>query len=156
MKQQQSIFLLLIMVLSLTACTVSKQLKAHRSELDMLATSQMDPKVKFDRFATVIANMLDEATDLESPIRSVRYVQRFAKQNGPEIEMITQELDGEIKRMNTARKVAFAGRAMTRPYGQKLARLIPKINRIAEAGGYDLGPIQEAFALFALKQVVKN
>lgn len=142
-------------LLMLSACTVSKQLRAHRTELDRLANVESDPQQKFDGLAMVIATTLDEATEFESPIRTWRYLQRFSKQNEDELVLLTSQLEEYVQSLNAAQRVAMVSRALTQPYGRKLARLIPKVNKMLQSGEYELGPLQRTLGLFALKRAVR-
>ncbi len=156
MKQTILYASLLLLLSSQVACTVSKQLKSHRNEMSRLANESLPPRDKFDGLATEIAMVLNEATDLRGPVQTFRYLQRFSKQNGPALESLTNELEPYINNMNTAEKVAFVTRAMTRPYGQQLVRLIPKVNNLLASGDYKLGPLERTLGLFALKRGTKN
>ncbi|MEM6348338.1 MAG: hypothetical protein AAF927_30940 [Bacteroidota bacterium] len=147
---------LLLSLILLSSCTASKQLRAHRTELDRLANVETDSQKKFDGFATVVATALDEATNFESPIRTVRYLQRFTKKNQDEIVLLTDQLEEYLKSLNSAQRMALVGRSLTKPYGRKLARLIPKINKMVENGDFELGPLERTLGLFALKQAVKR
>jgi hypothetical protein len=156
MKQTLLYASLLLVLCNLLACTVSKQLKVHRTELNRLAYDDLPPEEKFDGLATVVATALDEATNLESPVRTFRYLQRFSKQNGPELEVLTNELEPYVNNMNMAQKVAFVSRALTRPYGQQLVRLVPKVTKLMQSGDYKLGKLERTLALFALKRSARN
>ncbi|MFK7923029.1 MAG: hypothetical protein AB8H47_13785 [Bacteroidia bacterium] len=140
----------------MSGCTAGKQLRVHRTELDRLANVEVDPQKKFDGFATVIATALDEATNFESPVRTVRYLQRFSKQNQDEIVLLTDQLEEYMQSLNSAKRMAMVGRALTKPYGRKLARLIPKVTKLMENGDYKLGSLERTLGLFALKQVIKR
>ena len=140
----------------LTACTASKQLRTHRSALDRLTYGDVSPQEKFDGFATVLATVLDEATNFGSPVRTARYLQRFSHQNQAEITLLTDQLETHLNSLTQAQKIAFVGRAMTQPYGRQLLNLVPKVTKLIEAGDYKLGPLERTLGLFALKQTLKR
>lgn len=149
-------FLLLTLLALMSGCQLSKQLQAHRSELDRLAYSEMGNREKFDGLAEVLVTALEEAAALSSNIRTVRYVQKFSNQNDASLRKLSNDLDGWIQGMNSRQRLAFATRALSQPYSRKLIRLVPNISKKAAEGGYNLGALERAFLLFKLKQMVKR
>ncbi|MDX2248799.1 MAG: hypothetical protein SF052_18575 [Bacteroidia bacterium] len=145
-----------MVILIFSGCQTSQQLKVHRNTIQELAhggTSNMD---KFDGLATTIITVLDEATNLSSPYKTYKYIMKFVDQNQTEIVAITTDLESWQANMGQDEKIKFTARSLTKPYSRKMITLVPKVQKMLEEGGYDLGPLEKTLLLFKLKNMVKG
>jgi hypothetical protein len=147
---------LLILLLTLSSCANYRQLQAHRSELQRLAQSNLDPQEKFDGLAEVLATVLEESTDLSSPVKSYRYVQKFTNQNQRALDQLSSELLAWQADMNGPQKLAFTTRALSQGYSRRLIRVIPKLERTISENDYKLSGLEKTLLLFKLKRVFKR
>lgn len=156
MTQKQYLVLLLTFSLfSLNACLPTKQLKVHKQAIRSLISSPLSSADKFDAFAQVTADVLDEATSLNSPVKTYRYLNKFSNQNDREIGILLKELEPWQADMSLRQKANFAKNAITKPYGRKLVRLVPKVTKMMAQGDYKLGKMEKVLLLFKLRKVLK-
>lgn len=147
-------FFLAILIFS--GCQTSQQLKTHRNAMHDLAYGGASNIDKFDGMATIIASVLDESTSLSSPYKTYKYIMKFVDQNQTEIVSITSELETWQANMDQAERLKFTARTVAKPYSRKLLTLVPKVTKMVEEGGYNLGPLEKALLLFKLKNMVKG
>lgn len=156
MKQKQYSFILLALSLwLLNGCIPTKQLRFHKVSMHNLVYAPISPSEKFDGFAKVMADVLDEATSLNSPVKTYRYLNKFTKQNDEELTKLLTDLEPWQSKMTLRQKANFAKNAVTKPYGRKLVRLVPKVTKMMANGDYKLGKLESALLLFKLKRVLK-
>lgn len=156
MKQKQYSFIILALFLILSSgCLPTKQLRFHRLSLQNLVAAPISSAEKFDSFAQVMADVLDEATSLNSPVKTYRYLNKFSKQNDRELDLLLKDLEPWQANMSLGQKAKFAKNSLTKPYGRKLVRLIPKVTKMMANGDYKLGKLESALLLFKLKKVLK-
>jgi len=120
-----------------------------------LVMGPISPAEKFDAFAQIMADVLDEATNLNSPVKTFRYLNKFTKQNEDELDKLLAELEPWQANMSLAQKANFAKNAVVKPYGRKLVRLVPKVAKMMAEGDYKIGKLERVLLLFKLRQVLK-
>lgn len=148
--------LLFIIVIALSGCQTTKWLKSHRSEMQRLAYSDMDTKEKFDGLGNELAAVLDEGTNLSSPIKTLRYLKRFSDQNESELTSLINEIDGWQQGMKMGEKIAFGSSLLTKSYARKLVFLVPKVSKMVEQNDYKIGKLEQMLLLFSLKKKIRD
>ncbi|MEL6252865.1 MAG: hypothetical protein AAFR87_12705 [Bacteroidota bacterium] len=154
-QKQYLIYVLILPLLLFTSCTTSKQLKMHKQSLRSIVSSPMSAEDKFDAFAQITADVLDEATSLNSPVKTYRYLNKFSKHNDRELGILLKELEPWQANMSFKQKANFAKKAVTKPYGRKLVRLVPKVTKMMAKGEYKIGKMEQVLLLFKLRKVLK-
>lgn len=146
---------LLLSLFLLNSCLPTKQLKMHRQALRSIISSPMSSEDKFDAFAQITADVLDEATSLNSPVKTYRYLNKFSSQNDRELGILLKELEPWQADMSLKQKANFAKNAVAKPYGRKLVRLVPKVSKMMANGDYKIGKMESVLLLFKLRKVLK-
>lgn len=154
MMIRTSLFLLVLGLLS--SCQLSNQLRVHKTELQRLAYEESENRAKFDGLAKVLVTALEEAAARPTTLQTVRYVQKFSKQNDRSLRQLSSDLDSWITNMKPGQRLAFGTRALSQSYSRKLIILVPKIQKKASEGGYDMGTMEKVLALYRLKQLTKK
>jgi hypothetical protein len=131
---------------------MSRLLSDHRQDILALMTPGMDEKARFDGLATELSQVLGEATDFNRPDQTLAYLRKFSKQNNRELLQLYSDLSLWIDGKSTMGKVSFAGYALMQPYADELLTLVPKVQRLASEGQYDLGALDKLLLLYQLKQ----
>ena len=148
--------LLISLLLLVSSCQMSRQLQVHKTELQRLAFEEMEYREKFDGLAEVLVTALEEAAARPGPLGTVRYVQKFSRQNQRSLNRLGSDLNTWIQEMKPAQRVAFVTRALGKPYSRKLIVLVPRIQQKAKEGGYQLGALERVFVLYKLKQLTRK
>lgn len=148
--------LLLLLLAMLSSCATSRQLSDHRREMNRIAYSDANNKQRFDDFMMLTTTVLTEANQRPSTLKTLRYVEKFSKQNEAAIVKTTNELTAWISEMSLAEGVAFGSRLISKPYARQLLRLVPEIEQKAQSNGYQLGAIEKAFLLIRVQKLIKG
>ncbi|MEM7367391.1 MAG: hypothetical protein AAF587_02250 [Bacteroidota bacterium] len=148
--------LILVLLALLSSCQISNQLRVHKTELQRLAYNEPENRAKFDGLAKVLVTALEEASARPTTTQTVRYVQKFSNQNDRSLRQLSTDLDAWIKGMGPGQRLAFGTRALSQSYSRKLIVLVPKIQKKAKEGGFELGALEKVLLLFKLKQLTKK
>jgi hypothetical protein len=116
----------------------------------------MDPKEKFDGLGHEIASLLDEGTNLSSPVKTLRYLKRFSDQNEKELNVLFDELNAWQQGMKMGEKIAFGASVLTKSYSRKLLFLVPKVSKMIEQNDYKIGKLEETLLLYSLKKKMRE
>lgn len=140
----------------LSGCALSRQLSEHRREMKRIAYSDLNKKQRFDDFMVLMVGVLREANQMNSPLKTVKYVDKFTKQNEAELKVVTTELTDWIGQMKVTEGIAFGARTLQKPYSRELSRLIPDIQQKAKANGYQLNLLEKTLLLLKVRRLIKK
>jgi hypothetical protein len=119
-------------LISLTSCASAKQnawLKAHQTELNRVAQSNVPSEEKMDVLLTQYAVLMDEGMQFVNPVKGVKYIQKFQKLNDPVITKIVGESGNWVSNLNTGEGLMLGLRVSKKPYINKYIDLVPKFHR---------------------------
>jgi hypothetical protein len=133
-------------------CSMSELLRDHRQDIEALMAKDMTPEARFHGLATELAQVLGEATDLNRPDQTLKYLRKFSKQNSRNLRLLYSELSPWVESKNTVEKITFAGRVLMQPYARDLLRLVPKVQTMAEQQTYELGPLDKILLFYQFKR----
>lgn len=119
-------------LISLTSCASAKQnawLKAHQTELNRVTQSNIAPEEKMDVLMSTYAVLMAEGLQFVNPVKGVKYIEKFQKQNDVAITKIVGESGNWVSNLNTSEGVMFGFRVTKKPYFNKYIDLVPKFHR---------------------------
>ncbi len=117
---------LLCNVLAQAACSFTKDLEQHRSELLAAVGPEVPLAEKRDAVGFSTVRMMHEAVDRLNPKKGVKYVEAYAKTNGVLLDSLVAQITRAQNKMTTREQVAFGLSAATRPYAREAIALIPR------------------------------
>ena len=126
------IIISLFSLLSLTSCASAKQnswLKTHQTNINRAAQSNGSSEEKMDVLLTQYAVLMDEGLKFVNPVKGVKYIQKFQKQNDVNISKIVGESGNWVTNLSTGEGVMFGLRVAQKPYLNRYIDLVPKFHR---------------------------
>lgn len=132
------------------------QLRTHGADLNRALTESLSPRARFDATASILADVLDDATSRPSPYKTFRYLERFTQKNQVGLTQLVAELEPWIADMGQGEKLRLAASALSQPYGRKLMVQVPKVTKMMEENNYKLSTLDKLMALFRLRKVIKR
>ncbi len=150
MRQTLGLSLLIIL---LTGCTATRQLKVHHSNLTTLASSNLGAEARFDALANTLVEVLETGLSKKSPVATYRYLHKFVNQNRLPLETLTNDLGFWTTSLSPLELAGLGVRTATKPYARKLVTLIPNTENRLKNGGYKLSVLDKLFLLFTLRKV---
>ena len=116
-------------VVLLAACSFTKDLERHRADLLAAVGPEVPLAQKRDALGYSAVGMMHEAVDRLNPKRGVKYVEAYAKTNGPLLDTLVAQITRAQEDMSQREQIAFALSAATRPYAREAVDLIPRFVR---------------------------
>ncbi len=124
------LILLSFLLLAFTAsCSFTKDLEQHRLRLAAATAPDVSLADKRDALGLSTVAMMHEAVDRLNPKKGAKYVQAYAKTNGPFIDTLVAQLKRGQANMSQTQRIAFGLSAITRPYAKDAIDLIPRFVR---------------------------
>ena len=120
----------LLAALSLgSACSFTKDLDRHRAELLAATAPDVSLTEKRDALGYSAVRMMSQAVTKLNPKRGVKYVEAYAKTNGPLLDTLAAQIKRGQADMSQGGRVGFLLSAASRPYTKEAIDLIPKFVR---------------------------
>ncbi len=127
---------------SLTSCASMKQngwLKNHQATLNRAAQSNIPAEDKMDILLTQYAVLMNEGLGFVNPVKGVKYIQKFQKQNDASISKIVGEGGNWVSNLSTGEGVMFGLKVAQKPYVRSYIDLVPKFHRKYEQYKFVMG-----------------
>ena len=128
---------LLVFVCLTAACSTSRQVAAHRSELLAATAPDVPLATKRDVLGASVVEMMHQAVDRLDPRRGFTYVEAYAKTNGPFVDTLAAQIERATADMTTGERIAFGLEAAASPYVRDAVEIVPRFveryRRIAAA-----------------------
>ena len=121
-------FALLISLLA-GGCAFTKDLEAHRARLIAATAEGVSLSAKRDALGESTVAMMNEAVNRLNPKKGVKYVEAYAKTNGPLLEQLVSQIKEGQRDMSQTERIAFGLSAATRPYAKDALALIPEFTK---------------------------
>ncbi|MEM9918113.1 MAG: hypothetical protein AAF990_08455 [Bacteroidota bacterium] len=121
--------LFLVLLMSLSNCSISKRVKAHEKLLAATAQSDAEPPEKLDVLATSLVQMMHEGLQFVNPKKGLKFVERYGEANQESIYKILDEVGEWQDGLNTLQTIAYSASLLTKPYARDLIDLFPKFKR---------------------------
>ena len=109
-----------------SACSFTKNLDAHRASLLAATGPDVSLSEKRDALGTSAVSMMSQAVDKLNPKRGVKYVEAYAKTNGPLLDTLVAQITRGQEEMDRGERVKFLLGAASRPYVREAVGLIPR------------------------------
>lgn len=125
------LFILLLSSICMS-CGASRQaarLEANKSELELLAESELSPEEKLDKMMSNFTNMMHESLDILNPKKGVAYVKAYGAQNEKSILAIMEEVGTIPENKSTLEMIEFALSLTQKPYMNDFIELLPRFQR---------------------------
>ena len=116
----------------LASCGTSRQsarMEANKSELELLAASELSPEEKLDKMMSNFTNMMHESLDILNPKKGAAYVKSYGEQNEKAIKAIMDEVGTIPEQKSTFEMIEFALSLTQKPYMNDFIDLLPRFQR---------------------------
>ena len=112
-----------------SACSFTKDLEQHRSELLAATAPGVSLSEKRDALGYSAVRMMDQAVTKLNPKKGVKYVEAYARTNGALIDTLAAQIQRGQADMSQRERVGFLLSAASRPYAKQAIDLLPKFVR---------------------------
>jgi hypothetical protein len=146
MKQTLLILTGISIILLNTGCLGSRltqQLKWHHSELKRAAESDMNPGQKLDILLESVAKMMDESLDPLSPKKSVKYVQKYVRQNEDYIAIILKDVGQWQDKMSPFQIIQYGLSVQNKPYIKTFLDSLPRFKKKYRQYAFAIGLVDD-------------
>ena len=120
------LLLLLLTAFAASQCSFTKNLQDHHDRLLAATAADVPLAEKRDVLGTSAVTMMHQAVDRLNPKKGVKYVEAYAKTNGPLIDTLAAQILRGQQNMTSAQRIAFGLSALTRPYAKDAVDLFPR------------------------------
>jgi hypothetical protein len=129
----KTLFIAAILGLMLfTSCASAKQnawLKAHKEAIAEATSGSSNAEAKLDVVLSRYTILMDEGLKFVNPVKGVKYIGKFQKQNEANISRIVGESSGWMNNLSTEQTVMLGLRVTKKPYIGQFIDLLPKFKR---------------------------
>ena len=108
------------------ACSTTQQVAAHRARLLAAAAPEVPLDVKRDALAESAVAMMHEAVDRLDPRRGAKYVEAYAKTNGPLVDSLAGQIERGVAELPRGERIAFGLEVLAKPYFRDASALLPR------------------------------
>ncbi|MBL7818565.1 MAG: hypothetical protein JNL70_26435 [Saprospiraceae bacterium] len=132
MKQFSFFIAVFAALLSLQSCASAKQntwLKAHRAQLETLASGSMKTEDKVDGMLSDYVVLMEEGLQFVNPVKGVKYIKKYHSQNEAAMNKIVTESNSWINNLDDMQAVGLGLRVVKKPYLKKFVELAPKFKK---------------------------
>jgi hypothetical protein len=132
MKQLTGLLFLSISLICLQSCAAAKQnawLKAHKTQLNNLASGNMKAEEKVDGMLNDYVVLMDEGLKFANPLKGMKYIKKYYAQNEGAMTKIVGESNSWINNMDDMQAVGLGFRVVKKPYIRSFIELVPKFKK---------------------------
>ncbi|MCB0663171.1 MAG: hypothetical protein KDC24_10550 [Saprospiraceae bacterium] len=126
---------------------LTQQLKWHNSELKRAAESNMDPGKKLDILLESVAKMMEESIEPLSPKKSVKYVQKYVRQNEGYIAIILKDVGKWQDKMSPFQTIQYGLSIQNKPFVQTFVQSLPKYKKKYKQYAFAIGLVDDVTAV---------
>lgn len=123
---------LILTALLITSCASTRMLKQqtqYELQLKRLVNSEMNLEDKVDGVAEIFDDVLQQSLEYSSDKNTTKHIDQFVKKNKSTINVLLDQIEGEMGKMNTVEQIQFSIRVLRQPYIKSFVSIVPKVEK---------------------------
>jgi hypothetical protein len=126
------VLLLCVICLQMSCISAKKQtsmLSQHGSQLTEALKGNLSSEAKIDVLGNSISSLMSQGLEFKSAIKAGKFVQKYAKTNGPLIESLISSLETEAKGLDPLSQITMGMNLLKKPYVQDIIKMAPEFEK---------------------------
>lgn len=128
----RNLLLFFILGTMLSSCASSRMLNQqaeYERSLKRLINAPIDIEEKMDGVAQVFDQVLLESLDYRKSKHTLKHINQFQKRNKATMNILYQQMEDEVRKMNPVEQVAFSVSILRKPYIKSFMAVVPKVEK---------------------------